>query len=450
MANRPKVLLITAKTVRPKYQCMPLIGVAYIASYLRERGIDVDILDATALDVSYEGVVEYVSFYGFDFVGVTAIAATYQSALRHLREIKEAHPEIITVIGGPHATALHEQVVMENDFVDYCVRGEGEITAYDLIDTLWKGGDVSKVKGVTFKRDGEVTITPPRPYIEDLDILPYPALDLMPLHEYYFEMRGLATRKDLVLPFCSGRGCYSNCGFCASKMMWGGPRMRTVDKVIEELVWMREKYDMDVLFSYDDIMSANRKWLIEFCQKFIEAGLNDIRWSCDARADTLTDEMLMWLKKANCAYVLLGLEFGTQRLLDMTNKKLKLSKVKEAVKMIRKHGINSCGSFIIGYPTETKQEILQTGRFARSLNLDAVLTNLAVPYPGTEMYDFCVKHDLLLGNLDDEAYGSPLIPMVKLEGITPEETVKLLGKVHRIIKFSPQYVANKIRNRLTT
>jgi len=118
--------------------------------------------------------------------------------------------------------------------------------------------------------------------------------------------------------------------------------------------------------------------------------------------------------------------------------------------MIRKHGINSCGSFIIGYPTETKEDILRTGRFARSLNLDAVLTNLAVPYPGTKMFDFCVEHDLLTGNLDDEAYGSPLIPMVKLEGMTPEETVKLLGKVHRIIKFSPQYVANKIRNRLTT
>ncbi len=213
---------------------------------------------------------------------------------------------------------------------------------------------------------------------------------------------------------------------------------------------MRDKYDMKVLFSYDDILSSNRKWLIEFCQKFVDAGLNDIRWSCDARADTLNDEMLKWLKRANCAYVLLGLEFGTQRLLDFSNKKLNLSKVKEAIKMIRRHGINSCGSFIIGYPTETREEILQTGKFGRSLNLDAVLTNLAVPYPGTKMFDYCVEHDLLLGNLNDEAYGSPLVPMVKLDGISPEETVELLGKVHRTIKFSPQYVLNKIRNRLTT
>jgi len=450
MAKNPKVLLMTAKTVRPKYQCMPLIGVAYIAAYLRERGIDVDILDATALEVSYEGVVEYVSYHNFDFVGVTSIAATHQSALRHLREIKEAHPDIVTIIGGPHATALDKELVREQGFVDYLVRGEGEITAYELVDTVWKGGDVSEVKGVTYRKDGEVVSTPPRPVIKDLDILPYPALDLMPLHEYYFEMRGLATKKDLILPFCAGRGCYSDCGFCASKMMWGGPRLRSVDKVIEELVWMRDKYDMKVLFSYDDILSSNRKWLIEFCRKFVDAGLNDIRWSCDARADTLSDEMLTWLKKANCAYVLLGLEFGTQRLLDFSNKKLNLSKVKEAVKMIRRHGINSCGSFIIGYPTETREEILQTGKFGRSLNLDAVLTNLAVPYPGTQMYDYCVEHDLLLGNLSDEAFGSPLIPMVKLDGISMEETVELLGKVHRTIKFSPRYVLNKIRNRLTT
>ena len=448
MARNPKVLLMTAKTVRPKYQCMPLIGVAYIAAYLRERGMDVDILDATALPVSYDGVVEYVSYHNFDFVGVGAIAATYQSALRHLREIKEAHPDVVTIMGGPHATALHNEAIRANDFVDYLVRGEGEITAYELIDTLWKGGDVSNVKGVTFRKDGEICSPPERPLIKDLDILPYPALDLLPLHEYYFEMRGLATKKDLVLPFASGRGCYSDCGFCASKMMWGGPRLRSVDKVIAELVWMRQKYDMKVLFSYDDILSSNRKWLIEFCQKFVEAGLNDIRWSCDARADTLNDEMLMWLKRANCAYVLLGLEFGTQRLLDFANKKLNLGKVREAVKMIRRHGINSCGSFIIGYPTETKEEILQTAKFARSLNLDAVLTNLAVPYPGTRMFDFCVEHDLLLGNLNDEAYGSPMIPMVKLDGISPEETVELLGKVHRIIKFSPRYVLNKVRNRL--
>jgi len=450
MANSPKVLLMTAKTVRPKYQCMPLIGVAYIAAYLRERGIDVDILDATALEVSYEGVVEYVSYHNFDFVGITSIAATHQSALRHLREIKDAHPDIVTIIGGPHATALDKELVREHDFVDYLVRGEGEITAFELIDTVWKGGDVSQVKGVTYRKDGEVLSTPPRPVIEDLDILPYPALDLMPLHEYYFEMRGLATKRDLILPFCAGRGCYSNCGFCASKMMWGGPRLRAVDKVIEELVWMRDKYGMKVLFSYDDILSSNRKWLIDFCQKFVDAGLNDLRWSCDARADTLNDEMLTWLKKANCAYVLLGLEFGTQRLLDFSNKKLNLSKVKKSIKMIRRHGINSCGSFIIGYPTETREEILRTGKFGRSLNLDAVLTNLAVPYPGTQMYDYCVEHDLLLGNLNDEAYGSPLIPMVKLDGISMEETVELLGKVHRIIKFSPQYVLNKVRNRLTT
>ncbi|MBN1592037.1 MAG: cobalamin-dependent protein, partial [Candidatus Coatesbacteria bacterium] len=277
MAKSPKVLLMTAKTVRPKYQCMPMIGVAYIAAYLRERDIEVDILDATALDVTYDGVVEYVSYYNFDFVGVTSIAATHQSALRHLKEIKAAHPNIITIIGGPHATAIYEEVIRENDFVDYLVRGEGEITAHELIDTLWKGGDVSQVKGIAYMKDGRMVTTPPRPYIKDLDTLPYPALDLMPLHEYYFEMRGLATKKDLILPFSSGRGCYSNCGFCASKMMWGGPRLRSVDKVIEELVYMRDKYNMKVLFSYDDILSSNRKWLIEFCQKFVEAGLNNIR-----------------------------------------------------------------------------------------------------------------------------------------------------------------------------
>lgn len=448
MAETPRVLLISPKTLRPKYQSLPMIGIAYIASYLRERGVEVDILDATVQDISYEGVAEYVSYFRPHFVGSTCIAPTYQSALRHLKTIKERHPDVITMIGGSHATALHRETIERNDFVDFCVRGEGEVTAHELVETLWRGQDPSRVEGITFKKDGKVISTPPRPYIKDLDALPYPALDLLPLHEYYFELRGFCTKRDLVLPFMVGRGCYGNCGFCAAVMMWGRPRLRSVDSVINELCWMRAKYGMTKLFSYDDLISANKKWLKEFCQKYIEAGLADIGWSCDARADSLDDDVLAWMKRANCRFILFGLEFGTQRLLDFSNKRLNLSKVEETIRRTRKHGIGALGSFIIGYPTETKEEILQTARFARKLHLDCIYMALAMPYPGTEMYRYCKEHDLFLGELTDEAYGAVKVPMVKLDGMTAEEIVDLFAKVHRIIKFSPAYIYNKLRLRL--
>ena len=425
-----------------------MIGIASIASYLRERDYEVDILDATVQDISFEGVAEYVSYLKPDVVGATCIAPTYQSALKHLEAIKRKCPDVITMFGGSHATALHRETVEKNPFVDYLVRQEGEITAHDLISTLWNGGDVSKVKGMTYRKNGETMVTEPRPFIKDLDSLPYPALDLLPLHEYYFELHGFASKKDLVLPFMVGRGCYGKCGFCAAVQMWGGPRLRSVDSVIKELCYMRDTYHMTKLFSYDDLISANKRWLKEFCQKYIENGLSHIGWSCDARADSLDDETLRWLKKANCRFILFGLEFGTQRLLDMANKRLNLSKVKETIKLTRKHGIGALGSFIIGYPTETREEILTTARFARSLHLDCIYMSLAMPYPGTDMYKYCQEHDLFLGEQTDEAFGAVRIPMVKLEGMTAKEITALFGKAHRIIKFSPAYIYNKARMRL--
>lgn len=448
MSNNPRVLLVSPRTVRPKYQSLPMIGIASIAAYLREREIEVDILDATVQNISYEGVAEYVSYYKPDFVGATCIAPTYESAIEHLRVIKERHPNVITMFGGSHATALHEETVEKNPFIDFLVRQEGEITAHELIQTLWKGGDVNQVKGITFRKDGKTVVTPPRPFIKDLDSLPYPAIDLLPLHEYYFELRGFSTKKDLVLPFMVGRGCYGNCGFCAAVLMWGGPRLRSVDSVIKELCYMRERFGMTKLFSYDDLISANRRWLKEFCQKYIEAGLDDIGWSCDARADSLNDETLYWMKKANCRFILFGLEFGTQRLLDFANKKLNLSKVKETISLTKKHGIGALGSFIIGYPTETREEMLTTARFARSLGLDCIYMALAMPYPGTAMYEYCKEHDLFLGEPSDEAFGAVRIPMVKLDGMTAQEITDLFGKVHRIIKFSPAYMYNKLKMRL--
>ncbi|MCD6328040.1 cobalamin-dependent protein [bacterium] len=448
VSRNPKVLLISPHTSRPKYQSLPLLGVACLAAYLRERDIEVDILDATIQGITHEQVLEYASQTKPDFFGVTSIAQMHQSALKHLRVVKEKFPDIVTLIGGCHATIVHEEVIRENDFVDYCVRGEGERTAHELIERLWKGQDVSNVKGITFKRGDDVIINENRPLIEDLDSLPYPAYDLLPLHEYYYEYQGLSTKNDKIMPFMLGRGCHWKCTFCAAARMWGGLRQRSIDSVIEEIIFMREKYDMDVLFGYDDLMSTNKKVLIEFCQKYIDAGLSDIGWSCDVRAHSVDDEALRWMKKAGCRFVLFGLEFGTQRLLNLCKKGLTLSKAREAVKQAKRSGLNTCGAFMVGYPTETREEILTTARFARSLHLDSVVLNLARPYPGTEMFDYCKEHDLFLCELNDETYSDVFGPTIKLEGMTRQDIVELYAKVHRIIRWSPSYIFNKLRLRV--
>lgn len=194
----------------------PPIGLAYIAAVLRESGISVMIIDARSLGLSHEEVVKVVEDQKPDFVGITVLTPQLKSAFDLSRKIKSVHPSAVLVLGGPHIHFQHREVI-EKDYVDFCVRGEGEYTMMELIQAVSDGGNLIQVKGITFKENSKVIVTPDRPLIQNLNDLPFPARDLLPNHIY---KGGLSIGdSEIFTSVLSSRGCPFRCHFCAASSM---------------------------------------------------------------------------------------------------------------------------------------------------------------------------------------------------------------------------------------
>ncbi|MCK4325700.1 cobalamin-dependent protein, partial [bacterium] len=198
------------------HEVYPPLGLLYIAAVLEQNSIDVRLIEARSMRLSHDGVVEKVREENPDFVGITAITARINSALYLSAKIKEINPDTKLILGGPHVHFEHRDVINKPS-VDFCVRGEGEITAFELIKTVSEDGDLRDVKGITFKEDNEVVVTPDRPFVLNLDTLPFPERGLLQSPAY----KGLWTEGETFSPMLATRGCPYLCQFCDSPAIWG-------------------------------------------------------------------------------------------------------------------------------------------------------------------------------------------------------------------------------------
>lgn len=419
----------------------PPIGLAYIAAVLRENGVDVKILDAKSLNISHKEVFEIIKKENPDFVGITVFTSNLKSVLDMCKGIKELCPSTKIVLGGPHIHPEHSEII-KNDFVDFCVRGEGEITMPELINAVFNGGDLREVKGITFKDGGKVVVNPDRPFIQDLDTLPFPARDLLPMHIYKAFVEGNFT------VMTASRGCPFGCHFCSVPQFWHIHRRRSVGNVLDELEHICEKYKVGFVRFTDEIFLLNKKWVIELCERIVERGLNErMKWSCDGRVDIVSEELLEAMKKANCSSIAYGIEFGNQRILDLSGKKTKVTQIYNAIDMTNKAGISAHGLFMIGYPTETKETIEDTINLAKSLNLHSADFSVVAPFPGTQLYEYCKKNNLLrTENWEEFNYSHPEKGIIKLENVTDEELIELNHKAHREFYF--RHVSGRIKQEL--
>ena len=428
-----------------EHAVFPPMSLAYIAAYLRENGIDTRIIDARSLGLSSEDVTRTVEGEEPDFVGITVFTPHLKGALTVARNIKEACPATKIILGGPHIHFEHREVI-KKDFVDYCVRGEGEITTLELLRTLSDGGGLEKVRGITFKSGDEVYVTPDRPVIEDLDCLPFPARDLLPNHVY----RGGAALGGIenFTGVLAARGCPFNCAFCAAAKgaMWGGrgQRRRSVENVIAELEHVYETYNIRLIRFADDLLVANRRWVIELCNAMVQRGLDDMKWACDGRIGLMSEELLEALKRANCQVVFYGIEFGNQRILDFSGKGTTIPQIFDTIEMTKRAGLFSYGYFMIGYPTETVETIEETISLAKSLDLDYAGFSIVTPFPGTRLYEYCKSNDLLR-TTDWEEYTmlQPESSVIRLGDVMDEELMELYERAQS--EFVLKHVVEELK-----
>ena len=327
-----------------------------------------------------------------DVVGITAKTQNFTSASVVARIAKECNPGAKVVLGGPHAT-LSTKGALECPDIDVAVLGEGEMTLVELLRT-WGAGreDVGGVAGLAYRRNGHVAFTAPRPNLQDLDALPFPAesaprvlrdYDRYPVEAFEFVF---ATR-----------GCPYNCTFCESKAIWTRQaRWRSPENVVREIKALQARGCNYVYFD-DDTFGINPRYIKELCQR-IEAECPDLRWGCEITVGCSKEQSAKYMRRAGCIMVRIGVESGNNRMLRKLKKGHTIEKAHAAVDLYRRKGIEAQTFFMIGLPEETEETLQDTMTAIRTINASAIMLNTFTPYPGSQLFEECRK----LGVVDDD------------------------------------------------
>ena len=280
------------------------MGIGYLAAVLEKNGYDVNVIDCQALHLTLNDVEKELRKRQPDIVGLTSTTLTYKSALSIIKVAKDALPNCLTIIGGSHVTFWDEEALHECPQLDIIVRGEGEATLLEIAKKVEKGESFHDVVGTTCRKGDEIVKNPDRPYIEDLESLPYPAFHLWPIEQ--FKKYG-----KIIFPVMTSRGCTFWCDFCSAVRMFGRKyRMRSPKKVVDELEFLYKKYGEDQYTFYDDAFTVDQSRTEEICNEILKRGLK-IKWDCETRVDMVTKDLLQKMKNAGCIAVWFGVEAGS-------------------------------------------------------------------------------------------------------------------------------------------
>lgn len=415
----------------------PPLGLAYLASTVRDMH-DVKIIDSSILNYNLEDVKSVLKSFRPDIVGITSATPSIYDAYRVAEAAKEVNDECFVVMGGPHVTFLPEITFQECKSVDVVVRGEGEETFRELVDAIEHGRPLKKVKGITYRKGDKIVSTPPRPYIKDIDVVPFPSLDLLPVERYM--LQGVRY-----LSIISSRGCPFQCSFCVSSRLFGGCwRGRKAENVVEEIKHVHEKYRVKNIEFADDTFTLNGKRVEKICDGILEENL-DISWGASSRVDTISRDLAQKMKKAGCWIVYLGVESASQKILDNIGKKVSISQIIRAVKTLKEAGIQILGSFMLGFPEETLESAMQTIIFAKKLDLDYAQFSILTPYPGTPIYEHADKNRLLITR--DWSRFNAVEPVMRLKNLSLKQLQSLFEKAYITFYIRPKILWKWIKKK---
>lgn len=425
--KRARILLISPqlrvhKVQLPRFQ--PSLGLGYMAAVLEQCGHEVKILDAaiegvaTVIDegegLSTIGLTDAelkarVAEYAPDLVGISCLFSSQAGQAFHVADlVKQLNQEIVVVLGGIHASEMFAKVMEAQPSIDYILRGEGDFALEALATRLVNSGDVRTLPGVVWRENGQVRSTPTGPLIPDINVLPMPAWHLMEM-EKYFQV-GLFhapySQTGRVGSIMTSRGCPEHCFFCSSSEYFGHRfRPRSAENVINEITHLKKTYAIDEIQIEDDVFTTNPKRVHDIC-----AGIQPLTLRLctpnGIRADYPTDmkrkrEMFRAMKEAGFYQITFGVESGVQWVIDnLVKKRLDLSQIGPSIRVAQEEGLLVHTFFILGFPTETKEQMLATIKFAEEIQADSYSFSIASPLPGTVMWQMCEKLGLFVEGFD--------------------------------------------------
>lgn len=394
MISQPDILLIALPLLWSESNIPDMkqpLNLLYLASWLNAHGLQAQVLDAACEKLSLQDVLKHVQEKEPRFIGVSFYQATRDTTLELCREIRKEMPHLWIIGGGPLATTSAESL-LENGLLDFVVIGEGELSLEELLRsdlpaTRQANVDsslVHDIAGIAFRQADRTIFTADREPISDLNSLPYLDFDLVNIDRYFAYHASIEMSDWLFLT--TSRGCNARCVFCATPVLWPkGMRRQSVERVLDEIRFQRQRYPTSQFGFMDDSFFSDKKWLHDFCD-----GIRPMRvkYCCIGRADHLSEKDVAALASSGCIYVAMGIETGNQLRQRSLKKNLNLSRVKKSVKLLHEYGIFSKGFFMLGFPDETAQDMLETINFAVELKALGMGEFSFFPvsiYPGTEL-----------------------------------------------------------------
>ncbi|MFC1486303.1 B12-binding domain-containing radical SAM protein [Thermoproteota archaeon] len=430
---RPHVTLVNPPYPTHPYQHTPFppLGLGYLAAVLEKNQFKVDVIDCQASHLTYDDFKQELSKRQSNLVGITSTTRLYNSALEIARIAKEVHPECLTVLGGSHATFWDENALNECPQLDMIVRKEGENTFLELVQRIEAGASIYDLLGTTVRKDGKIIRNPDRPYIEDLDSLPFPARHLWPLED-------LRKIED-VFYLTTTRGCIYWCEFCAAVRMFGRRyRMRSIKNVVDEIEYLHKTYCATQFTFCDDAFTVDKARTEELCKEIKKRDL-DIKWNCGTRVDMVTKELLITMKDSGCVSVWFGVESGSQHVLDEMQKGISTEQTIKTIGWVRELGLKPVPNVLLGFPGETKESALRTIKFTQKISPDDVAYyNIATPLPGTPLFDR-VKEKGWLISTDFDKYDCKT-PVFETPMLTTKDLEELYAKAFRSFYLRPTFI----------
>lgn len=412
------------------------IGLAYLASIVRELDLDIKILDANLYDMSKNEIERSIHDYNPDVVGITATTAAIRSASIIAHSAKMADRDTLTIVGGPHMTADPYNTMKAFPQIDIGVVGDGEEIFKNIIETLIQGRKVKGISGIIYRGDDGKIVQNPPPQLGSLDEIPFPSWDLLPpLKEYSFQPS--TYKKHPHTYVTASRGCPYRCIFCHVSKFRPNIRYRSPENVVGEIEILIGQYGVKEIRFADELFTLNRKWVGEICGLIHERGL-DFPWSCDARANHMTSELAHTLSGAGCWQISMGIESGSPKILERIKKDITIEQVRGAVKYAHAANMTVRAYFMLGFPFETREDIEATIQFAKDSNVDYAQFSYVTPFPGTELYDMCLKR----GDFRDPGwleYNASVFhePVISPESISREELKIYLKRAYKEFYLRP-------------
>ena len=420
------------------------LGLAYIARVLEQAGYDVRIIDAKAERLSIDKILKRVSEFNPNIVGLSSSTPDFCITTSLAKKIKSLGNYTI-FIGGPHVSALPEETIKEECF-DYGIIGEGEHTAVELAGAISSGASkerLSGIKGIIFNNGSKIIRTSPRPYIENLDTIPFPARHLLPdasRYNYKF-YKHLPT-----VTIITTRGCPYQCIFCDRAVFGNRLRMRSIDNIMGEIEILVNQYGIRGIDIVDDLFTVSQERVEEFCSQLISRKLK-VAWSCMGRVDCMTPEILKIMKKSGCWQIAYGIESGNQDILDSIKKEITLEEAEKTVRWTRKANLEAIGLFIIGLPGDNGASMQDTLKFAKKLPLNKAVFFIIQPFPGSELYKTALARGEISKDVEYRHYHKYFYSRklaYTADGLSSDMLVKYRKKCYRDFYLRPVYLFNQL------